>query len=200
MLIGGPLVCVCAYMALGGFGGPAGQVVHASPDKTYSAFADSFSDIEQSGIVESKGGPVAYQIEVNRVRDKSIDVVWEISGEKAGHLRLGFAPQGQNDTYVSGTMIADSQKIRDTLGYSTAGFPDAPAFVMNVGLKSILSDAAKKIEDGMPLDKFGKRIAVSNGDRSASGRNYADEARQRAATQPMLDPDADARRYLHRGY
>lgn len=64
----------------------------------------------------------------------------------------------------------------------------------------MLVDAVKKIEEGMPLGKFGKRIDVSNGDWSSSGHNYADEARQRAATRALIDPDADARRYLHRGY
>jgi hypothetical protein len=191
-------MCGCACMGYWGLGGPAGQVVHAAPDKVYSAFEDGFSDAEQSGVVQANGQSVAYQIEVEKVRNKSIDVIYEISGEKVGHLHLGFAPEGQGDTMVTGTIVANAQKIHETLGYSTTGFPDSP--VVDLGLAPMLSDAAKKIEEGMPLGKFGKRIDASNGDCGSSCRNYADEARQRAATRPMVDPDADARRYLRPSY
>jgi hypothetical protein len=200
MIMGGALCCGCAYMAFAGFGGPARQLVHASPDKVYSAFSESFSNVEQSGIVKSESGPVAYQVEVEKVADRSIDVVWDISGDEAGHLHLGFAPDGKGNTMVTGTVKADAQKIRDTLGYSAASFPTGSSFAMDAGLSTMLADAAKKIEDGEPIGAFGKRIDVSDGDWSRTGRNYAEEARQREATRPIVNPDADARKYLHHDY
>jgi hypothetical protein len=193
VVFGVPLICACAYVAFAGLGRPAEEVVHAPPAKVYSAFADAFSDTEQSGVTEVHGQSVAYQITVDEVEDKSIDVVWEIAGEKAGHLRLGFAPNGENDTTVTGSITADAQKMDEIFRHGSSGVGDTPAFVMNVGLRSALSDAGKKIEDGIPLAKWGQRVDSAN-------ERSADEARHRAATKPMIDPDAEARRYLHQGY
>lgn len=197
-MMGGALCCGCAYMAFAGFGGPVHQVVHAPPGQVYSAFSESFANAEQSGIAEAEPGhPVAYQIDVDKVVDKSIDLTWTIEGKEAGRLHLGFEPDGEGDTKVTGLINADTQKIRDTFHGSSGAFPSSSAFVMNAGLSTMLAEAAQKIEKGEPLGSFG-RMDISDRGYGQSTSRYADRARQRAATRPMLDPNAEAARYLNR--
>jgi hypothetical protein len=187
-------------LAFAGFGAPVHQAVQAPPDRVYSAFSETFANAEQSGIAEAEPGhPVAYQVLVDKVVDKSIDVTWTIEGKEAGRLHLGFEPEGAGGTMITGTIKADTQKIRDTFHGSSGAFPSSSAFVMNAGLSTMLAEAADKIEKGEPLGSFGRRTDIS--ERGQVGRpssSYADRARQRAATRPMLDPGADAARYLNR--
>jgi hypothetical protein len=201
MMMGGAACCACAYLAFAGFGGPVHQQVHAPPERVYSAFSETFANAEQSGIAEAEPGhPVAYQVLVDKVADKSIDVTWTIEGKEAGRLHLGFEPEGAGGTMITGTIDADTQKIRDTFHGSSGAFPSSSAFAMNAGLSTMLAEAAGKIENGEPLGSFGKRMDVSNGGQVGrpSNSSYADRTRQRAATRPMLDPNADAARYLNR--
>lgn len=201
MGVGGALCCACAYMAYANFGGAVHQRVHASPHQVYEAFAESFSDAEQGGVTEPRvGESVQYEVKLDEVRDKSIDLRFTLDAKEAGRLHLDFAPDGDDQTMITGTVDADQHLIYDKLGSHAGSIPNSPALAFNLGLKSMLEKAAEKIEKGEPLGRAIDGFEMRHEEYSDSARRAAEYRRQREATEPMVDPDAAARRYLNQRY
>ena len=201
--------CVCGaggYYALGG-GHDAAQIVHKDPATVYAAFDSAFSDMVNEGNNgrASERGQVST---ITKVPGKSLDIKVEIQGQQAVRLRFGFEPAGSGETKTTADIDINQAALRDAIkrehGGNDVAVPPVPDFAVNLAMQKLLTEAAKKIENGEPLETPRSTYAMTGSDYPSSSnygqtdwsRKYREEQAMRNASKPMLDPDEAARNYM----
>jgi hypothetical protein len=190
----------------------AEQVVHKDPAVVYAAFDSAFGDAVEQGNSGSaaEDGQVST---IERVPNKSLDLKVMMDGRQAISMRFGFEPiNGGAETRLTGDIDVDQDLLRASLRKkhgSDAALPNIPDFAFKMLMQKLLSEAANDIEHGEPLSGARRSLAMASEPQEASTdpaeRRYQEEWKQRQATQPisnaepMVDPDADARKYLSGG-
>lgn len=207
-MLGGKILAALAAAALvaGCSRHDAEQVVHKDPATVYAAVDSAFSEITDmgnSGLAAENG----QETSIERVPNKSLDLKVIIEGKQAIYMHFGFEPQkGGTETRMTGDWDIDQQVLRDAIrkqGGSEAAMPDIPSFALNLAMKKLLGEMARKIEAGLPLNGGSSALELATApDASQTSdlqRQYEADLQQRQATAPsssnapMVDPDAAAR-------
>jgi hypothetical protein len=204
-------ICGLAVLALGGCGlagsHDADQIVKKDPETVYAALDSAFSD----AISEGNNGAAAEHGQVTTIdRDpgKSLDLKVMIQGRQAVRMRFGVEPaNGGADTRLTGDIDVDQAVLRESIreqGGDDAKLPAIPSFAFDMAMKKVVAEIGQKIEAGEPLNGSRSTLAMATTPEpspSASESRWEQSRRQEAATKPMVDPDADARKYLNQpGY
>jgi hypothetical protein len=205
--------CACAggigggYYAFGSGGHDASQIVHKDPATVYEAFDDAFTDMVNegnNGLAAERGQTAT----IDKVAGKSIDIKVQIEGKQALRLRFGFEPVKGGDTKATADIDVDQAVMRESIQRvkgSDVALPPIPDFAMNMAMQNLLSEAAKKIEKGEPLERPHSTYAMAGGISSSNystygqtdwAKKYREEQAMRNASAPMMDPDEAARNYM----
>lgn len=202
--------CVCGaggYYAFGG-GHDAAQIVHKDSATVYQAFDSAFTDMVNEGNngLASERGQVST---ITKVPGKSLDIKVEIQGQQAVRLRFGFEPAGSTDTKTTADIDINQAALRDAIkrehGGNDVALPPIPEFALDLAMQKLLTEAAKKIEKGEPLETPRSTYAMASGSDYPSSstygqtdwaKKYREQEAMRQASAPMLDPDEAARRYM----
>ncbi|HKX91852.1 MAG TPA: hypothetical protein VJM15_05430 [Sphingomicrobium sp.] len=200
-------MCGIAAVMLGGCGLGAGhdadQIVKKDPETVYAALDSAFSD----AVADGNHGAAAEHGQVTTIdRDpgKSLDLKVMIEGKQAVRMRFGVEPaNGGADTRLTGDIDVDQAVLRESIreqGGDDAKLPAIPSFAFDMAMKKVVAEIGKKIEAGEPLGGSRSTLAMATSpdpSPSASESRWEQRRRQEAATRPMVDPDADARKYLN---
>ena len=128
-----------------------------------------------------------------------------MGGKQGAQVAVTFAPQdGGQATLITAKVHADHAVLRETLaGTDKARLAYAPDWLLNITLRPVLQKLADQIERGEtvgdPMHGF-----QSQADWEASlppdKQKQIQEWRQYDASRPMVDPNADAQKYLKGGH
>ena len=188
---------------LGGslYGSDARQVVHKNPEVVYAAVARAIDTGERRGTMQIESVKVPYEVEVDRVPDERLVVRLMMNGRQGGEGQIGFAPEnGGKDTLMTLKVHTDHKVIGEAFaGTSKAKLAFAPDWLLNLAAKTLLQQVAEQIEQGA-LVANPAQAYLSQADWEASlppeKQREVQEWRQYEASKPMVDPSADAKRYL----
>ena len=201
--------CVCGaggYYAFGG-GHDAVQIVHKDPATVYEAFDSAFTDM----VNEGNNGRAAEHGQVStitKVPGKSLDIKVEIPGQQAVRLRFGFEAVKGGDTKTTADIDINQAALRDAIkrehGGNDVALPPIPNFALDLAMQKLLTEAAKKIENGEQLETPHSTYAMTGSDYPSSSsygqtdwaKKYREQEAMRKASAPMMDPDEAARRYM----
>jgi hypothetical protein len=189
----------------------AQQVVHKDPAAVYAAFDSAFGDAVEQG----NSGPAAEDGQVNtieRIPNKSLDLKVMMDGRQAVRMKFGFEPtNGGAETLLTGDIDVDQDLLRASMRKkhgSDVALPNIPDFAFKMIMQKLLTEAANDIEHGEPLSGASRSLAMAREPQESTDpteRRFEEEWKQREATRPvsnaapMVDPDADARKYLNGG-
>lgn len=201
-LLIGPVLVGGGYLAGSYYGSDAEQLVHKSPSVTYTAVDQAIGNVRQSGKTFFDGGkPVPYEIHVDRTPDQKLVLTLFFDGKQGAEADIDFTPRDNGASTLIATRIhSDRSVLRTALaGTSKARLAYAPDWMLNLTFKPVLQQLTTQIEQGEPASIQG----MSEGEAEAQWEaNLTDEQRQQVseyrqyeATQPMTDPDSDARNH-----
>jgi hypothetical protein len=190
----------------------AEQIVHKDPAAVYAAFDSAFSDAVDAGNSGSaaENGQTST---IEREPNKSLELKAMMDGKQAIRMRFGFEPvNGGAETRLTGDIEVDQDTLRAGMRKRSGedvALPNIPSFAFKMVMQKLLTEAANHIEHGEPLDGARHSLAMAsrpqNDSTDPSERRFQAEWKQRQATAPsttgapMLDPDADARKYMSGG-
>lgn len=198
--------------AMTGGGHDAEVTVNKSPQAVYAAVSDAFDHAEFSETISTEdGNSLSLQVTVEREAGESVSSSVLVDGEEAATVQFTVAAAGSGKTTLGGDIEVDQSLLKKHLEDGpNQDVAKIPEFAFNLALKAALKDMADKIEAGMPLasprESFAnlrmqqRPGAPTNQDEriAAQSRRYAEQERMRQATQPTLDPNESARRYMQR--
>lgn len=201
----GPVLTGLGYAAGSFYGSDAEQLVHKSPAATYARLELAIDNMRTRGTTSFEGGtPVPYEIKVDRTLDQKLSLSIMFSGRQGAVVDIELSPRdGGNSTLVAAQIQADKAVLRPVLaGTDKARLGYAPDWMFNLTFKPVLKQLAAQIEQGQRAT-----IGMTEGEAQAQWEaNLSDEQRdavanwrQRDATRPSTNPDADADRYLNAG-
>ena len=189
----------------------AQQLVKDDPSTVSKAFAEAFSEGAMGGASRYSnlwhGGMQTF---VEKQSDDQLDVITKFDGKTASEVHFTFAPQDGGkatlvDADVSMNTAIMAKAFTGTPQERLAGLPEA-AYVN--GMQRMMSKYAQRIEGGMPLTRpeEGWQTAAMEPhpefyegmpeDQLAEIRRHDAEERQQAVSQPMMDPNEAAKRYM----
>jgi hypothetical protein len=202
-LLIGPALLGAAYAGGSYYGADAEQAVHKAPDVVRDAVEQAASD--RSGTIELEGGkPVPYETKVERADDGALAVRVMMGGRQAAVTDVAFLAQnGGNDTLMTVKIHTDHAVLREALaGTSKARLAYAPDWMLNLTARPVLSKLAERIDKGEavgdPMHGFQPQ-ADWEASLPPEKQRKVQEWRQYDASRPMVDPDADAKKFLNGG-
>ena len=203
-LIGSAVFGVAGVAAFSGSGTDAQQLVQRPPEAVYASFSQALGSLETGGPAQLPDSATTMEIKVAKDYPNSIDVTVLLNQQQAGEAHFTFA--GKDDgaaTLVTGDVEMDRKVVRAAFAGQPGGeFAKAPDLALKLGMKQMLSEAAKKIEAGEPIgdSDFNLREIIAREQRmSGAERREEERQRQEQAAAPMLDPNEAARDYLKGG-
>ncbi|MGN6590713.1 MAG: hypothetical protein ACTHKE_10515 [Sphingomicrobium sp.] len=196
----GPVLMGTGYLAGSYYGSDAEQLVHKSPDVTYSAVEQALDNVRPSGSTSFDGGtPVPYQMTVDRTLDQRLVVTLLFNGQQGAVADVIFTPQNDGkDTLMVTKIHVDRSVLRTALaGTDKARLGYAPDWMLNLTLKPVLKKLAEQIEQGQAASLMteGEAEAQWENNLSEEQRQGVAEWRQYDATRPSVDPNAAAQNY-----
>lgn len=200
-----------AALTGGGIGGgpDAEQRVARPPAEVYAAI----SSITPEGVQERGGveGEPAVRFEVRKEPGKAVHYLLTIDGKVAGSVDLAVAPEGDGAaSRLSAEIELDQAALKKMIAEDGPNdFFTMPDALINAAAGQALAEMAAKIEAGTPLDQWGPDELAGWNSHGGHGHSEgegmsilsASEAATRptASTEPMLDPNAEAEKYLKGG-
>lgn len=182
----------------------AEQVIRKDPGAVFDAFVDAFA-ASQAGSM-TRFGPAAalgYEVKLDKTRDEKLDVTVLLNKAKASEVHFTFTPQnGGAETLVTADVAVDQAVMREAFaGTPQEKLSQVPDLAYRVGMQRMLKEWAERIEDGLPLAEGAESWMEPEHEPSpamaAQERRWEEQERRQAATKPMVDPGADARKYLN---
>lgn len=203
-LLIGPALTGLGYLTGSYYGADAEQIIHRTPDATYQGVSDWIENMGESGTTSFEGGkPVPYQIKVDRTVDQHLTVHVLFDGKEGATTDLDFIPQdGGNATLVKARAHGDRGVLSSTLsGTAMARMAYAPNWMLNIfTLRPLLQQVGQQIEKGEPGSGDDEQAASQPQPAlTPDQEKQQQEWQQYDASRPMVDPDADANRYLNGG-
>lgn len=200
-LLLGPILLAAGYLAGSIYGRDAEQLVHKSPSETYAALDAALDNVRPSGTTFFDGGtPMPYAIKSDRTPDQQIVVTLSFKGQQGATAELDFTPKNDGkDTLITVHIHGDHKVLRAALaGTDKSKLAWAPDWMLNLSASPLLQQLAGQIEQGQ-IASFGDMGPDPEAQWEASlnseERQEVSEYRQYQATQPTVDPDADAQNY-----
>lgn len=208
------LVVTCASLATAACqaSGSPSQLVKEDPATVYAAFADAFSDGAMGGATQHSdlwhGG---MQTLVEKTSDKKLKVITKFDGQTATEVHFTFTSQdGGKATFVEADIDVDQEAMRNAFaGTPNEQLGDLPHFAHAAGMKRLMARYAERIVSGTALNDATDGWMTGdvpaeffNGlpeNARAQIRQQEEEARQQAATSPMVDANVAAQRFLNGG-
>jgi hypothetical protein len=197
----GPAVAAIAWIAGSYYGADAEQVIHKSPDATYAAVAQALDGMQQTGTTQFEGGkPTAYEVKIDREADRHLRLQVMFAGREGGGTDIAFEPlNGGTETLVKAKAHGNWQVLGEALSGSKYGrLAYAPDWMLNLlAVRPLLRQVGEAIEQGAPLTMPGQTQAEWESSLSQDDQRKLQDWRQYEASKPMIDPDADASRYMN---
>jgi hypothetical protein len=201
LLIGPALTGVC-YLAGSYYGADAEQLIHKSPEATYQGVNEWLDNIGSSGTTSFEGGkPTPYEIQVDRTSGQHLIVHVLFDGKEGASTDLDFVSQDNGkSTLVKARAHGDTAVLSSALsGTAMARMAYAPDWMLNMfTLRPLLQKVGDQIQQGEPASYDGQSAGqepVLNAEQQSQRQQW----QQYSATQPSVDPNADADRYLNGG-
>jgi hypothetical protein len=195
----GPVLMAAGYGAGSYYGSDAEQLVHKSPSATYAGFEQALGNVRPSGTTFFEGGtPIPYEMKVDRTPDQRLLVTLLFNGHQGAVADVTFTPQNDGkDTLIATRIHADRSVLRTVLaGTNKARLAYAPDWMLNLALRPELKQLAALIEDGQEATFEGMTQADAEAqwesNLSTEERQQVSNWRQSQATQPVVDPVANA--------
>jgi hypothetical protein len=197
----GPLLFGAGCIGGSIYGSDAEQVVHKSPDVTYAAVEQAIDNMSPSGTTHFDGGtPVPYELQVERTPDQRLVIDLLFDGKQAAVADLAFAPQnGGKDTLITAKIHGDRAALRTVLaGTDKARLAYAPDWMLNLTARPLLKQLADQIEQGTTADPMSGFMSQAEWESQLppDEQKQVQEWRQYDAARPMVDPDADAKKFM----
>lgn len=201
-LLLGPILLAAGYLAGSIYGRDAEQLVHKSPSDTYAAVAAALDNIRPSGTTFFDGGtPMPYALKVDRTHQQLL-VTLSFNGQQGATAELDFTPQnGGRDTLITAHVHGDRSVLQTALaGTDKTKLAWAPDWMLNLSARPLLQQVASEIEQGQ-IASFGDMApdpeAQWEANLNTEQREEVSEYRQYEATQPAMDPNADAQNAMN---
>ena len=198
----GPALTGIGYLAGSYYGADAEQLIHKSPDATYQGVSDWIDAVGSSGTTSFEGGkPTPYEIQVDRTSGQHLTIHVLFDGKEGGTTDLDFVPQDDGkSTLVKAKAHGETSVLSSALsGTAMARMAYAPDWMLNMfTLRPLLQKVSGQIEQGEPTsddDQSSAQQPVLNAEQQSQQQQW----QQYAATQPSVDPNADANRYMNGG-
>jgi hypothetical protein len=201
-LLIGPALTGIGYAAGSYYGADAEQLVHKDPDTVHTAVEQAISD--RSGTMQLEGKAIGYQTRVEDGPDGQLVMRLMFDDRQAAETHLSLTPQnGGQDTLIAVKVRADHAVLRDVLaGTSKAKLAYAPDWMLNLTMRPVLQKLAEDIEKGEapgnPMQGF-QSEAEWESSLPPEKQKQLQEWRQYDASQPTMDPNADAQRFMRGG-
>ncbi|GAA3892235.1 hypothetical protein GCM10022276_09190 [Sphingomonas limnosediminicola] len=201
-LLIGPALTGVGWLAGSHYGAKAEQIVHKSPDTTYAGIAQAFDNMSPSGTTHFEGGtPMPYEIKVDRTPGERLVVRVMFNGREGGETDIAFTPQNNGqDTLVTAKAHGDREVLRAALAGSTnARLAYAPDWMLNLlAVRPLLQQLARQVESGQAVSMPGYQSQTDwESSLPPDQQKQVQEWRQYEASRPMVDPNADAQRYMN---
>lgn len=195
----GPALTGIGWLVGSHYGADAEQIVHKSPNVTYQGVCDWIEAIGSSGTTSFEGAkPIPYEIQIDRSSLKHLAVHVFLDGHEGGTVEVDFVPENDGtETLVKARAHGDTEALSSALsGTSMARMAYAPDWMLNLfTVRPLLRQIGNQIETGkaVPSDEDEPSQQASL---SPDQQRKIDKWRQYEASQPMTDPNLDAKRYL----
>lgn len=167
----------------------------------------------EEGVRESEAGsdlpPMV--LEVRKQAGAAVHYSLSVEGETIASFDLEVAAEKDGAaTRLSADLDLDRSALARLAGPDGESFPAVPDSLINIGLSKMLGEMAADIEAGRPLPAMGPaQLAGWNAPGAAERRATGEQSQAAAAAPtipqptasaaPMVDPDAEARKYLNGG-
>ena len=199
-LLIGPVLTGTGWLAGSYYGSDAQQLVHKSPSHTYDGVAHAIDNMRSSGTTHFEGGtPMPYEIRADRTADQQLLVHLVFNGREGATTELLFTPRNDGkDTLITGKVHSDRSVLREALaGTSSARLAYAPDWMLNLTARPMLRQLAEQIEhgDSASLDSSANPTPPQQLEFAAQ-QDPGGASQQYQATQPAVDPNAEADTYL----
>lgn len=199
----GPILVAGGYAAGSYYGADAEQLVHKSPAQTYAALEQTLENLRTSGTTSFEGGtPVPYEIKVDRALDEKLIVTLFFAARQGAEVQVLLVPENEGkDTLIKAQVHAVRPVLRTVFaGTNKARLAYAPEWMLNLSFKPLLRQLAAQIEQGQiaRVDGLTEADAEAQWEANLTDEERGDVAkwRESEATQPAVDPDAAARKYI----
>jgi hypothetical protein len=200
----GPALLGGGYIAGSVYGRDSEQVVHKDPATVYAAVEQAIDGARQSGTMQLEGGaPVEYELRVDRTPEQQLLVHVLMNGVEGASGLFRLTPEsGGKDTLVALKVHTDHSVLRSALaGTDKAKLAYAPDWMLNIAARPVLQKLAEQIEKGElvadPTQGFTSQ-AEWESQLPPDQQKEMQEWRQYDAARPMVDPNADANRFLNK--
>jgi len=212
MVLGVAAAGVAGVATRGGFGGghDAERAIARPPAEVYAAI----SSISDAGVRETPPFSDGPQMKIEVHKDDGTAMHFRLSsdGKTVGSLDLTVIPdQGGKASRLAADFEVDQPAIARMLGdKESQNYVPAPPILVNLAVNRMLGEIARNVEAGKPLGHFeiadvrSWKEQMADADRASEMR---EEMQHEAAaptapdgTKPAVDPNAEARKYLHGGY
>ena len=197
-LLIGPVLTGVGWAVGAHYGASAQQVVHKSPEETYSGVVRALDNIPARGTTSFEGGkPLPYALDIERDQDRQLIVHVLFDGKEGGRTELDFTPQG-GDTLVTATAHGDRTVLSTALaGTAQSRLAYAPDWMLNLlAIRPLLKQLGEQIEKGQPVVIAGMSEADWESSLPPDQQKQVQDYRQYEASAPTMDPDAAARNYM----
>jgi hypothetical protein len=194
----GPILLGAGYLVGSIYGHDAEQLVHKSPAESYAAVEQAIDNVPQTGTTFFDGGtPTPYELKLDRTPDQQLLLTLSFAGQEGATAKLDFTPEnGGKDTLIIAHIHGDRSVLQSALaGTGKAKLAYAPDWMLNLSAKPVLQQLAGQIEQGQaasfgdmgpdPEEQWESNLSSEQREEVSGWQQYQ-------ATQPAVDPDADA--------
>jgi hypothetical protein len=196
-LLIGPALTGIGYVAGSYYGAQAYQIVHKSPDETYSGVSHALDNIPEKGTSQVEGKAVPYELRIDRQPDRQLIVHVLFGGREGGTTQIDFTPQSDG-TMMTAKAHGDRAVLGEALaGTSKARLAYAPDWMLNLlAVRPLLRQLAQQIETGQQSSIGGMTEADYEAQPPEDQQKQIEAWRQYDASRPMVDPSEDAKNYI----
>ena len=200
-LLIGPVLTGVGYAAGSYYGADAEQLVRKSPDVVQAAVEQAVTD--RAGTMQlDNGRAVPYETKVDEPAAGQLVIHVLMDGKQSAQADVSLTPQNDGQsTLIAFKVHADRSVLREELaGTSKEKLAYAPDWMLNLTMHPVLQKLAEQIEKG---DALGDPMQgfQSEADWESSlppeKQKQVQDWRQYEASKPMVDPNADAQRYMN---
>lgn len=135
------------------YGRDVEQVVHKSPDATYSAIKDAVGNIPAHGTTFFEGGtPMPYELDIAAPADNRLHLTLTFADRIGAEADIEVRPQaGADESLVAAKFHGDRAVLQAALaGTDKARLAYAPDWMLNLAARPVLRQVAEQIERGEP--------------------------------------------------